>query len=171
MLLQHLFIQKDICFFMDINEVIGPRQVVLVTCRGNVKKELAASLEEKDNIFTANWHMPCADDKYCIAVRKDSHSFELIDVAGCFVVNFIPATMKKEADFCGTVSGKRVNKIKELGLALEEGTTVDCPHLKNAVGFLECKVINRVDCGDYELFVGKIMNIKMIDKEAKRLIS
>ena len=156
---------------MPNDDIIGPRQVVLITCRGNVKKELAASLEEKDNITTIGWHMPCADDMYAIAVRKDSYSFELIDRSGCFVVNFVSDKMAEEAEFCGTVSGKRIDKISQLGLELEEGTTVDCAHLKDAVGFLECKVTQRVDCGDHELFIGRIMNSKIKDKEAKRLIS
>jgi len=153
------------------DELIGNRQVVLLTTRGNAKKELAASVEEKDDVSTVMYHMPCSDNLYAIALKKDSHSYELIHEAHCFVVNFVTEGMKEEAEFCGTVSGRRIDKVSQLGLEMEEGRSVDCPHLKNAIGYLECKVVNRIECEDYELFIGRIVNSNMDNPEAKRLFS
>ncbi len=61
--------------------------------------------------------------------------------------------MLHEVWFCGTKSGKEVDKVAELGLDLEEGVKISVPHLKKCAGFLECKVERESECGEYTLFV------------------
>ena len=49
-----------------------------------------------------------------------------------------------------------MDKFKESGLHKEEAETIDCPRITEALGYLECEVINQIETGDHILFVGKI---------------
>ena len=60
--------------------------------------------------------------------------------------------------FCGTVSGDHADKFAESGLTLEEAEKVDCCRIKEALGFLECEVVEEIESGDHVIFVGKILH-------------
>ena len=153
-----------------IPALIGPRQVVLVTCRGSVQKQFSAEREERDNITPVNWHMPCSAGRYAIALHTRSFSAQLIRQSGSFVVNFIPETMKAIAEACGAVSGAAADKFGRFSIAAEAAEKIDAPRLRGALGFLECSVVQQVPCDDYLLFIGTILHKKLRDGSARRLI-
>ena len=67
-------------------------------------------------------------------------------VIGEFTVNVpLGAIDKNILGICGTKSGRDMDKIKELGLTLEEGETVSAPAIKELPLTLECKVIYKQD--------------------------
>ena len=140
-----------------------PIQTVLVSCRGSA--ELMGRRVTKDNLIAVDWHMPISIDQrlFSIAVAKTRFSFELITSSGCFVVNFMPFSFQKEVLFCGTHSGRSVDKFRETGLAKEEAESVDCPKVKEACAQLECELVHSFDAGDHTIFVGKIL--KEVHKE------
>ncbi len=75
-------------------------------------------------------------------VRGSRHTKPMLDRTGEFTVN-IPI---EEADreilrFCGTKSGRDCDKIKELGLTLEEPEVISVPGIKELPLTLECKVL------------------------------
>ena len=92
----------------------------------------------------------------------------MIKKAGCFVVNFVSADFKDDVVFCGTHSGKDVDKFAETKFEKEEAELIDCARIKQCLGFLECEVVNAVDVGDHVLFIGKVVH-KGSKKEGKRL--
>jgi flavin reductase (DIM6/NTAB) family NADH-FMN oxidoreductase RutF len=141
-------------------EVVNPRQTILVTAR----------YEGKDNIITLDWHMPVSFSPplYAIAVGKNRFSHDLIKNSKVFVVNFMPFELKDKVLFCGRNSGKDIDKFKEAELKKEESEKIDCPRLKDAIGFLECKVVKEIDAGDHTIFIGVILNQKLKTKK-KRL--
>ncbi len=75
-------------------------------------------------------------------IRTGRYTHKLIEETGEFTVN-IPMTenVGKILGFCGSKSGRDVDKIKELGLTLEEGRQVKVPGIKELPLTLECKVI------------------------------
>jgi len=142
----------------------SPRQVVLVSSRANV--EILGKKTEKDNVITLAWHSPVSFDPelYMVAIGKTRFSAKLIQESGVFVVNFIPFILKKQAVFCGTNSGEYIDKFKEAGLTKEEAEKVDCCRINEALGYLECKVVQHVEAGDHILFIGRVLNSEFKQK-------
>lgn len=155
---------------MVMSDVVYPRQVVLVTSRAAVKTKLSLKKEVKDNIFTLSWHSPVSfkPELYAIIVGKERFSYKLIYESKVFVVNFMPYELKDKVLYCGRISGEHVDKFKETGLTKEEAETIDCCKIKQALGYLECEVINEVEAGDHVIFIGKILKTAL-KKEGKRI--
>jgi len=151
-----------------MSEITNPRQTVLITSRA--KTSILGREQEKDNIFAIDWHMPSSKEPrlYAISVGKERFSSELIKKSRCFVVNFMSPDYEKEVLFCGTHSGKHMDKFIETSLTKEEAEKIDCPRINEASAFLECEVINELETGDHVIFVGKIAygNLK---KQGKRI--
>jgi len=146
-----------------------PRQTILVSSRETI--EIMGKEIEKDDIITVSWHMPVSfkPELYAISIGKQRFSAEIISKSKAFVVNFIPYTLKETAIFCGTHSGKHMDKYQEAGLTMEEAESIDCGRIKEALAYLECEVINEVDAGDHIIYIGKVVNKEEKDHE-KRLL-
>lgn len=77
-------------------------------------------------------------------VRESRFTRELLDENPEFTVNVPTAQLdSKILGFCGTKSGRDVDKIRELGLHLEEPVNVSVPGIRELPLTLECKVIYR----------------------------
>lgn len=75
---------------------------------------------------------------------------------------------EKEILFCGRNSGRNLDKFVETGLEKEEAEKVDCSRIKQALGFLECQVVDEIEVGDHILFVANVVYWDL-KKEDKRL--
>ena len=149
-------------------KVYGPRQAVLVTCRGKVK--ILGRVTEKDNIMAVAWHTPLSKEPfmYAISIGKTRFSLKLIKESGVFAVNFISKKMKEQVLYCGRSSGEHIDKFAESGLKKEECEKIDCPRLADALGYLECEVADEIEAGDHILFIARVIYSK-IEREDKRL--
>jgi flavin reductase (DIM6/NTAB) family NADH-FMN oxidoreductase RutF len=145
---------------MKITTLTNPRQIILVTSRA----------KGKDNIITLDWHTPLSFEPmlYAICVGKNRFSLELIRKSKVFVVNFMAKDFEKEILFCGRNSGKEIDKFKETGFEKEESKIINCPRIKQALGYLECKVEKEIEAGDHILFLAKVLKSELKKKE-KRL--
>ena len=75
-------------------------------------------------------------------VRESRYTKSLVDKNPEFTINVPYGEYDKSIlGFCGTKSGRDTDKIKELGLHLEEGETVSVPAIRELPLTLECKVI------------------------------
>jgi flavin reductase (DIM6/NTAB) family NADH-FMN oxidoreductase RutF len=90
-------------------------------------------------------------------MRPATYSNGLIKASGEFVVNFPTADMVKEVDFCGTRSGRSVDKFAETGLTPEPAIHVKPPLIKECPVNLECKVIGVLSLGSHDLFIGDVL--------------
>ena len=138
----------------------GARQVVLVTSR----------YKDKDNIIALAWHMRTSfePELYSISVGKSRFSYGVIKKSRCFCVNFMPASLKKEIVYCGSCSGRSHDKFAETKLQKEECEKINCPRIKQALGYAECSLVEEVDTGDHAIFIGKVLKSKVL-KKGKRL--
>lgn len=143
-----------------MSSITGPRQTILVSTR----------LDNKDNLIALAWHMPVSFKPflYAIAVGKSRFSADLIKRSKVFCVNFVPFKMKDEVLICGRKTGQNIDKFKEANLRKEECSNIDCPRLRDCLGFLECQLANTIDAGDHYIFVGEVINQKEFSSE-KRL--
>lgn len=125
-----------------------PRQVVLITARH----------ESAENVWPIDWHIPLSLDPelYGISLGKGGHGSGLVRASGAFVLHFVPVTWEEEIFFCGSTSGREVDKFTAANLETEEATTIDAPRLAGALGFIECRVEQIVDVGDHSFFVGRV---------------
>ena len=79
-------------------------------------------------------------------VRESRYTKELLDKNPEFTVNISYGEYDKSIlSICGTRSGRDMDKIKELGLTLEEPETISVPGIRQLPLTLECKVIYRQD--------------------------
>ena len=131
-------------------DIDGPRQVILVTCREG----------GKDNIITIAWHMPTSfiPRLYTISVGKTRFSHDMIKNSQVFCVNFMAADQRKGMEACGSMSGRNADKFESSGLKKESCRKIDCPRIKEALGHLECQVVDAFETGDHTIFIGKVLD-------------
>jgi flavin reductase (DIM6/NTAB) family NADH-FMN oxidoreductase RutF len=92
-----------------------------------------------------------------ISVKPTSRTCQLVDSGGEFVVNVVDASMRAAAVTCGNTSGFKADKIELADLSIEPSKHVVPPRLSDAVGWLECRVRERVEVGDHVLFIGEVL--------------
>lgn len=82
------------------------------------------------------------DGEYFIVyVREGRYTRELLDQSKEFTVNIPHGEYdKKIIGYCGSRSGKDIDKLKDLNLTLVEGDTVSAPAIKELPLTLECEV-------------------------------
>ena len=131
--------------------------VVMATCVGS---------EGKANIITLGMYMTISSNPplVCIGVSPKRYSHDLIAESGEFVVNVPSIDLEKEMHFCGTKSGRDLDKFKETGLTPVPAKKVKSPLIAECFGHLECKVVQSHTCGDHTLFVGEVLD-SSIDEE------
>ncbi len=148
-----------------------PRQTVLITARERIKSKFAKRVEEKEEIYPTDWHMLVSQEPpiYAFTAAKDSFILKLVETSRCFGVNFLGHQFDKKIVLeCGRKHGEHLNKFSEFGLDKIDGRSVDCPLLKEAIGILECEVINLFEIGGNILVAGQILRGE--GKRGKRLI-
>ena len=112
-------------------------QGVLLTTKG----------EKGVNTMTIGWGtmgIEWGRPMFVAYVRESRYTHDLLDANPEFTVNCpVGEFDKKILGFCGTKSGRDVNKIKELGLHLVESMNISVPGFKEFPLTLECKVVYR----------------------------
>jgi flavin reductase (DIM6/NTAB) family NADH-FMN oxidoreductase RutF len=88
--------------------------------------------------ITLVWHKKV----FIVYVRYTRETYKMLEASVHFTIS-IPNydTMKDEWMFCGTTSGKNVDKIKACNLKVLEGRQSDVPVLADCKTHYECKVI------------------------------
>jgi len=78
---------------------------------------------------------------------------------GEFVINGILAdpTWKKHAEYCGSHSGRDVDKLSQINLETEPANKVKPPLIKNAHTNLECKVVESHEVGGHTIFIAEVI--------------
>ncbi len=150
-----------------MSELTGYKQTVLISCRGEAN--ILGKEEIKDNIITIDWHMQTSFTPflYTISIGTTRFSHDIIDKSKVFCVNYIPFSLKDKVLFCGKNTGSTMDKFKEAGLTKEECDKIDCSKIKEAVGYLECQVVDQIETGDHTIFIGKVLNEKLKSNEGR----
>lgn len=115
---------------------------------------------ERVNAMALAWHMPVEENKVAIAVDRENYTYELIEKSKEFTLNVLSIDEAKLIWNVGTTSGRDVDKIKKFGIKLEKGVKIKTPHIKNCLGYLECKVFEEVKLDEHSVFFGEIVYAK-----------
>lgn len=123
------------------------------------------------NIISLGWSM-CTSfipPMIAISIGKTRYSYKLVSEGKEFVLAFPSEDMEREVLYCGTHSGRDVNKFKALGLIAITASKVRPPLIDRCIVNMECKVVGQLDTGDHTIFVGEIVTSYLSDEKKKRL--
>ena len=87
--------------------------------------------------FGVVWRKPMM----MVAVRSSRHTFGIIEAAKDFTVTIPSGDMQKEIAYCGSKSGRNVDKFKMCNLETDDSRQVASPIIKTAGRHYECKII------------------------------
>jgi flavin reductase (DIM6/NTAB) family NADH-FMN oxidoreductase RutF len=131
-------------------EYLWPMRHYLITC---------GDIGTKANIIAVSFCMPVSRNPplAAIAVGKQAHSRGLIEDTGEFVINVPTQDLKSQTYYCGTRSGRDVDKFNETGLTPHPARRLRSPVIVECVAHMECTVVKAVETGDKILFVGEVV--------------
>jgi len=134
----------------NASRLINCGPVVLVT----------SSYKDKTNITTCAWSMPLskAPALLAVALAKKHFSSELIKASSQFIVNIPEFKLLDKVMFCGSVSGRDIDKFKEAKLTIGKAhSLMEAPKIAECVASLECSLVDIKEMGDHYLFAGEII--------------
>jgi flavin reductase (DIM6/NTAB) family NADH-FMN oxidoreductase RutF len=93
-----------------------------------------------------------------LAIRKATYSHGLISEQKEFVVNLPTAALLDQALQCGSVSARDgVDKFKEFRLTPVPAVHVKPPLVAECPVNIECRLVNVIEVGDHDLFIGDVL--------------
>ena len=124
---------------------------------------------DEANLITLAWVARVVSEPpvMSISIRPSRHSFSLIEKLGEYVINVPSADNIREMDFCGTRTGKKVNKWKELNLTKEKGLYIKVPLIKEFPINIECKVIKKIEHGTHSIYLGEVLAVHVDENMLK----
>ena len=129
--------------------LLAPVPVVMVTAKnGNIR-----------DIVTVAWTGTINSEppKTYVSIRKERYSHDIIKESGVFAINLVGKRLVEHCDYCGIVSGAKVDKFEACGLRTESGELADVPVLSDSPLALICRVTDVVDLGSHDMFVADIL--------------
>lgn len=119
----------------------------------------------KSNIMTVAWQMPVSQDPplVAISVRESRYSYTLIEKSEEFVLNIPTIELLTVVDYCGSVSGRELDKFEEMNLTPVPARKVSAPLVGECVGHLECKLSSSHEAGDHTVFIGEVVSASAED--------
>jgi flavin reductase (DIM6/NTAB) family NADH-FMN oxidoreductase RutF len=117
----------------------------------------------KPNIMTAAWCGICCSKppEVSVSLRAATYSHAQIMARRAFTVNVPPASLVREVDFAGMVSGREGDKFAVAGLTAVKSELVDAPYVAECPLVLECKVVHVHELGLHTQFIGEILDVKV----------
>jgi flavin reductase (DIM6/NTAB) family NADH-FMN oxidoreductase RutF len=128
---------------------------------------VTAAYKDKDTITACAWHAPASYKPACllVALAKKHLSSELITKSKEFIINIPSFQLKDKAIYCGSHSGREVDKFKETGLTRERPLKLSkAPWIKEALGHIECSLVDIKEIGDHFLFFGEPIYVEAEEK-------
>jgi len=144
----------------DLNNAyrfLYPRLTIIVT---------SGTITEPSGLTIA-WSTPLSVDPPLIGVliTKKRFSYNVISKTKAFVVNIPHIKLKKGTHHIGQISGREEpDKLHNAGFTLEKSTKVIAPRLKECKINMECKLVDIVNTGDHDLFIGEVVEL-IVDSE------
>ena len=138
---------------------IAPERSTRLLSSGNLIM-VSSAYKDKTNIITLAWKTPLSHQPPLVGVSiAGSHfSSELIEKSEEFVVNIPDLGILKKAVYCGSVSGRDVDKFKQTKLTALKGNRLSkTPLIAECIGNLECRLRDIREFGDHKLFVGEVI--------------
>lgn len=136
---------------------------------------LAVTLDKRDrpNIIGLSWWMFTSWDPLMIAIsvghRRYSH--ECLEHHKEFVLCFPSEGQEKDAWFCGTKSGRDVDKFQKTSFKPVNSRVVKPPIIDSVTVAYECKIVDQVNTGDHTIYIADVVAIHGNPDRASHLYS
>jgi flavin reductase (DIM6/NTAB) family NADH-FMN oxidoreductase RutF len=117
------------------------------------------------NVLTASWLSVAAGTPpmVSLAIRPERLSYEMLQESLEFVINLPRANLLRAVDFCGTVSGREVDKFTEARLTPVPSLKVRPPAIAECPVNLECVVRQSHVLGSHVLFLAEVVALRADD--------
>jgi len=119
---------------------------------------VGANVKEKPNFMTAAWSgIACGEPPMIsVAIRHPRYTLTGMQENMTFSINVPSIDQAKEVDYCGIVSGAKVDKVAVCKFTVFYGALKTAPMVQQCPVNLECKIEHMLDLGSHVLVVGKI---------------
>ena len=119
---------------------------------------VGANVDGKANFMPAAWGGVANGEPpmVSIALRHSRHTRKGIMQNMVFSINVPSTDLVREADYCGLVSGSKVDKVQACKFKIFYGKLGNVPLLEQCPVNLECTVMHILNLGSHSLIVGKI---------------
>jgi flavin reductase (DIM6/NTAB) family NADH-FMN oxidoreductase RutF len=118
---------------------------------------IGSAVAGRENFMTVAFISRVSMDPPLISMglNKKSATRETVLETGEFSVNFPPAAMVAEADYCGLVSGKSTDKSRLFEVFY--GSLPSAPMIRNCPLSFECRVVETHDFASHTCFIAEIV--------------
>lgn len=115
---------------------------------------------ERVNFMAASWVSPVGEEPPSLmaAIGIESLTLELIERYGEFSVNVVPTSLLDKLYYVGIRSGREEDKSSVFEAV--EGEKIGAPVIKEAIGILECRLMEELELGDVKLVVGEVLSAR-----------
>ncbi len=123
--------------------------------------------ESEKNIITIAWTSTiCTNPPMVgISVRKNRHSYKLIEKTKEFVINLTTTDLAFQTDYCGVKSGKDIDKFKEMNLTPAPSKKLKyAPIINECPVNIECEVFEIKELGSHDLFLANVKSVQISDE-------
>ncbi|HAG16767.1 MAG TPA: High molecular weight rubredoxin [Bacteroidales bacterium] len=127
---------------------------------------VSAKSKNKINGYIANtvFQVTAEPPQLGISCSKDNFSTKLIEESGFFAVSVLHKNANQDViSTMGYKSGKEVDKFKNFKFT--EGQTGIPILTEGCMAWFECKVTQKFDVGTHLLFIGEVIDSKLIDEQ------
>lgn len=123
---------------------------------------------ERRDGFTAAWVMQVSFDPLLVAlsINPENASYPLLHAGGGFTVNILNREQQDLARRFGTRSGRDEDKLA--GVRWHAGQ-LGFPILDDALAYFDCELAGRMQAGDHQLVLGRVVGGELLDREATPL--
>lgn len=133
---------------------------------------VGAKENDKHNVLTVAWISQVSMNPLLVmvSIAPGRYSHDMIDRTGEFMVSILGADQQDISTFCGSRSGRDVDKIAALNLKTTPAEVIKVPRLAGCVANLECKVVGKYTAGDHTLFIGEVVAADVAPEEVQPLV-
>jgi flavin reductase (DIM6/NTAB) family NADH-FMN oxidoreductase RutF len=126
---------------------------------------VGANVDDKPNFMALGWGgiVNMEPPMISVALRYQRYTLKGIKQNMTFSVNIPSTDLVKETDYCGIISGAKVNKAEVCRFKIFYGKLNSAPLIEQCPVNLECKVMHIMDLGSHSLVIGQIEETHVSD--------
>ncbi|AQQ53138.1 flavin reductase family protein [Planococcus lenghuensis] len=134
--------------------------------RGNLF--IATADGDRGHFHFGCWSTQCSHEppRMLTCFPKEIEGYEIVRRGGVWTVSLVA---EDQSDFHDEFFLQNKQDIRSIGEDQFIYRKTGCPILKNAIGYMECKLVSFIDNGDFGLAIGDIVSAEMLRPDMKNL--
>ena len=126
---------------------------------------VGANVDDKPNFMAVGWGgiVNGEPPMISVALRHQRYTLKGIKQNMTFSVNVPSTDLVKETDYCGIISGAKVNKAEVCRFKIFYGKLNNAPLIEQCPVNLECRVVHILDLGSHSLVIGRVEETHISD--------